>query len=109
MSQPGVIIPVVSLNSTNLRFAVQNLGTVSRAQSIILTNSSTTALNLASIAASGDFSVTNFCGSGLIAGGSPLVDCETSLRRSGDVPRGWKAEAGQILVLVARNAKDLPR
>ncbi|MDO8262344.1 MAG: choice-of-anchor D domain-containing protein [Gallionella sp.] len=70
LSGTGVAVPVVTLNPTSLTFSTQNVGTTSTAQAIALTNSGGAALNLASIAASGDFAVTNNCGAGLATGGS---------------------------------------
>jgi uncharacterized repeat protein (TIGR02543 family) len=62
-------LPIVSVASTSLSFATQNVGTISMAQTIALTNTGSASLNIASIIASGDYSVTHNCGTGLGAGG----------------------------------------
>jgi hypothetical protein len=55
------------LSATSLTFATQLVGTSSSAQPVTLTNYGKMALSIASIAASGDFSQTNTCGSSLAA------------------------------------------
>jgi hypothetical protein len=62
--------PVVSLSSTSLSFSSQTVGTTSRSQSVTLRNTGTAALNINSIAASGDFSQMSTCGSSVAAGSS---------------------------------------
>jgi hypothetical protein len=65
----GVAVAAISLNPSSLTFAPQAIGTSSAAQVVKLTNSGGAALNLSSISVSGDFSMTNNCGSGLGAAG----------------------------------------
>ena len=59
--------PTVSLSPNSLPFGNQNLGTTSAAQSVTLTNTGNTSLNIASIAViganPGDFATSNTCGS----------------------------------------------
>ena len=65
----GSTAPVVSLAAAELSFSAQTFGSTSPAQTIKLTNTGAAALALSSISATGDFAVTNNCGSGLGAGG----------------------------------------
>ena len=60
---------VVSLGSTSLNFAAQNLGTTSATQTVTINNTGNLPLNFASIVASGDYAVTHNCGAGLGVGG----------------------------------------
>lgn len=62
--------PGATLSAQALTFATQRLGTSSAAQTVTLTNSGTTTLTIASIAASGDFSQSSTCGTSLAAGSS---------------------------------------
>jgi hypothetical protein len=55
-------VPAVTLNPTGLNFGSQQVGTVSGAQVITLTNTGTGPLNIADIYVSGDFGETNTCG-----------------------------------------------
>jgi hypothetical protein len=59
--------PNATLSATSLTFATQLVGTSSSAQPVTLTNYGKIALSIASIAASGDFSQANTCGSSLAA------------------------------------------
>ena len=52
----------IRLSPLSLTFGNQTVGTTSAKQIITLTNRATVSLNIASIAASGDFSATNMCG-----------------------------------------------
>jgi len=54
-----------SLSATTLTFANQNLWTKSAAQTVTLTNKGSTALQIVSVVASGDYSQTNNCGSSI--------------------------------------------
>jgi hypothetical protein len=69
LSGSGVPAPLVSLNPSALNFAAQNSGSSSAAQTIALNNTGGATLNFSSISGSGDFALTNSCGSGLGAGG----------------------------------------
>ncbi|MBK6323068.1 MAG: choice-of-anchor D domain-containing protein [Burkholderiales bacterium] len=60
--------PMVTLGTTALTYAAQNMGSTSGAQSVLLSNTGSTSLSLTSIAASGDFAVTHNCGTGLAPG-----------------------------------------
>jgi VCBS repeat-containing protein len=62
--------PHVSLNKIALDFGLQNIGSTSTPQQITLNNNGTVTLNVTSIAASGDFAVSDNCGSGLGVGGN---------------------------------------
>jgi hypothetical protein len=67
---PIVTAPAVTLSPTSLTFAAETVGTASAAQTVTLTNSGTAPLSLTSIAASGDFAVSQSCGASLAAGGT---------------------------------------
>jgi sugar lactone lactonase YvrE len=65
-----VTAPAVMLLPTSLTYAPQMDGTTSAAQTVTLTNSGTAALAITSIAASGDFALTQSCGTSVTAGAS---------------------------------------
>jgi hypothetical protein len=65
--------PNATPSPTNLTFATQLVGTSSSAQPVTLTNYGKMALSITSIAASGDFSQTNTCGSSLAADASCTI------------------------------------
>ncbi len=64
----------VTINPTSLTFASQVVGTSSTSQPVTLTNSGTSALTGISIAASGDFSQTDNCGTSLSANSSCTIN-----------------------------------
>lgn len=66
--------PAVKLSASSLSFANENVGTASTVQPITITNTGTAALALTSITASGDFTVSNPCGSSVAAGASCTVN-----------------------------------
>jgi len=65
---PVVTAPAATLTPTSLTFASQIDGTTSAAQIVTLSNSGTAALTIASITASGDFALTQNCGTSLGTG-----------------------------------------
>ena len=65
LSGTGVVVPIVGLSPTSLTFAGQLVGVASGAQAVTLSNTGSAALSLTSIAASGDFTETNNCGTSL--------------------------------------------
>jgi hypothetical protein len=69
-SQPNTAVTTSSdsLSAANLTFASQALGTKSAPQAVTLANTGTTAISISGIAASGDFSESNTCGTSLAAG-----------------------------------------
>ncbi|PYU31261.1 MAG: hypothetical protein DMG28_15825 [Acidobacteria bacterium] len=69
----GILAPVITLSSTSLIFGSRLIGTTSPSQTSTLTNSGTAVLNIASIAASGDFAQANNCGSSVAAGASCTI------------------------------------
>jgi len=75
--------PNATLSPTSLTFATQFVGTSSSAQSVMLTNYGKMALSIASIAASGDFSQTNTCGSSLAAEASCTISVTFKPTQSG--------------------------
>jgi hypothetical protein len=66
--------PVATLSPTSLTFGNQIVGTTSAPQTLTLTNSGTGSLQVASIAASGDFGQTNNCPSSLGIGSSCIIN-----------------------------------
>jgi len=62
--------PPVTAKPESLIFSTQLLNTRSAAQSVVLTNSGSTAVSLASVGISGDFARTGLCPASLGAGGS---------------------------------------
>src|ERR1022692_4213777 len=65
--------PTATRSPASLTFATQLVGTSGSAQPVTLTNYGKMALSIASIAASGDFSQTNTCGSSLAADASCTI------------------------------------
>ena len=65
---PAPVGPTAVLSTPTLAFAPQQVGTTSAAQTVTLTNNSSTALSISSIAASSGFAETNDCGTSLAAG-----------------------------------------
>jgi hypothetical protein len=72
-SPGGSSDPVVSLSTSLLAFGSQTVGTTSGAQTVTLTNTSTSMLKVTGIAASGDFTETNTCGANVSAGSSCTI------------------------------------
>jgi hypothetical protein len=66
-------VPAVSLAPTSLSFGNQLLYSASAAQSVTLTNTGSAALTITSIAASGDFSQTNTCGTSVAVAGTCAI------------------------------------
>jgi Abnormal spindle-like microcephaly-assoc'd, ASPM-SPD-2-Hydin/Protein of unknown function (DUF1573)/Beta-propeller repeat len=69
----AVANPEASVSSSTLDFGSINQGTASTVQSITLSNAGNAALAITGIAASGDFSQTNTCGTTLAAGSTCAV------------------------------------
>jgi hypothetical protein len=65
--------PTAKLSATSLTFADTTVGSSSAPQDVTLTNVGKAALNIASIATTGDFSQTNTCGSVVDAGASCTI------------------------------------
>ena len=65
--------PAFTVSPSSLAFASQNVGTSSAAQQVNVVNSTSNAVTMTSIAATGDFSQTNTCGTGVAAGASCTV------------------------------------
>ncbi len=74
--------PAVSPTPNPLQFASQSVGTTSPSQTMLLRNMGSTSLSISSITATGNFSQTNNCGSGLPAAGS----CTLSVTFAPTVP-----------------------
>jgi hypothetical protein len=65
--------PLVTVAPNGLFFGNYAVGVTSSTQTVTVTNNQSVALNITGIAASGDFSQTNTCGSGIAAQGSCTV------------------------------------
>ena len=70
LSGNGVGQPAVTLSLASLDFGSQNVGTTSATQTVNMSNTGAGPLAIASIAATGDYTVTNNCGNNLIVGAS---------------------------------------
>src|SRR5205823_3681484 len=66
--------PVVSLSSASLAFGSQVVGTTSAAQSVTLSNTGSSSLNISSIATMGDYAQINNCGASLGTGASCSIN-----------------------------------
>jgi hypothetical protein len=66
--------PLVGLSPTGLTFAAQPIGSPGPLQTVTLTNTGAAALAISNVAASGDFSQGNTCGSALAAGRSCAIN-----------------------------------
>jgi hypothetical protein len=75
--------PVVSLSPTSLAFANQQVGTTSSVQTVTLSNTGSAALNISSIATTGDYAQTNNCGASLGAGASCNINVNFTPTASG--------------------------
>jgi len=96
----GVVKPVASLSATSLAFGNQPLNTTSSPQTLTLNNSGNGPLQISSIGATGDFSITNDCPASLGAG----VKCVISVSFT-------PAVAGTLVgqVNITDNAGDSPQ
>jgi hypothetical protein len=81
----------VTLAPSSLTFATTNLHDTSAAQTVTMTNSTGSAITIASIVASGDFAQTNTCGASLAAAAS----CTISVTFS---PTAGGARSGSIVI-----------
>jgi len=70
------LAPLATFSQTALIFGTQQTGTTSVQRSVSLTNTGNTNLAIGSIVASGDFSQTNSCGSGIVV---PSASCTISI------------------------------
>ncbi|WP_344611768.1 choice-of-anchor D domain-containing protein [Dactylosporangium salmoneum] len=75
--------PIVNANPGSLSFGGTVVGASAATQAVTLTNSGTTAATVSSIAASGDFSQTNTCGSSIAVGASCTVTVKFTPTASG--------------------------
>ncbi len=71
----GAARPLATLSTASLTFRVQPVGFASGKKTVTLTNTGTATLNIASIAASGDFSQQNTCGASV----APAAGCTISV------------------------------
>jgi uncharacterized repeat protein (TIGR01451 family) len=65
-----IIGPVIGLSTTILNFPSQPVGSTSSPQSVTVSNTGSSALNISSVVVTGDFAQTNTCGASLAAGAS---------------------------------------
>ena len=83
----GLTGPVASFSPTSLIFANQPVNTTSGPQTVVLSNSGTATLNIATITVtgvnSGDFAQTNNCGVAVPAGGNCAIEITFSPTASG--------------------------
>lgn len=100
LSGTAVGQPAVTLSSTSLTFANQNVGTTSAAQSITMTNTGAGPLSISSIAASNEFTQTNNCGNSLIVNGSCTINVTFT-------PAGANTRTGTITI--SDNAQNSPQ
>jgi uncharacterized repeat protein (TIGR02543 family) len=77
--------PAVTLSATNLSFGNQRVGTTSSTKSVTLSNTGNAPLTGISIAASGNFSETNTCGSSLGAGKNCRIKVAFSPKSKGSL------------------------
>jgi len=64
----------LSASASSLSFATQDLNTTSAAQSVTVSNTGSAAASVSGVAATGDFSQTNTCGTSIAAGASCTVN-----------------------------------
>ena len=76
--------PLVSESATSRAFANTNVGSVSAAQTVTLSNTGTASLTIVSITASGDFSQTNNCGAIVTAGAACALTITFTPTTSGE-------------------------
>ncbi|TAM83613.1 MAG: choice-of-anchor D domain-containing protein [Acidobacteria bacterium] len=70
---PTPVGPTAVLSTPTLDFVPQQAGTTSAAQTVTLTNNSSTALSISGVTASSNFAETNTCGTGLAAGANCAI------------------------------------
>lgn len=92
--------PRVTLSPTNLTFGAEPEGTTSAAQSVTLSNSGTSTLNIASITGSADFGVLSTCGLTLASG----ANCDINVTFTPSSPDSFSGT-----VLVTDNAPGSPQ
>ncbi len=78
--------PVVTFSPTSLAYANQPVGTTSSAQTVTLSNTGSGALNISSIATTGDYAQTNNCGASLGAGASCSINVSFTPTAAGTRP-----------------------
>jgi alpha-tubulin suppressor-like RCC1 family protein/Leucine-rich repeat (LRR) protein len=83
--------PSIGLSAMNLAFAIQQVGTSSSSQLVVLSNTGNAPLNTSSIVSSGDFSQTNGCDTSL----APRENCTIDVRFS---PTAGGARTGTLSI-----------
>ncbi len=83
----SALVPAPALSSTSLNFGSQSVGAASAVQTVTLTNTGASALNIAAVAIGGlndaDFAQTNTCGSSLAAAGKCTISVSFSPSAAG--------------------------
>ena len=87
------VAPAVTLSATNIAFGNQKIGTSSAPQVVGLTNTGAATLTISTIAITGanagDFSQTNTCGGGVIAGGACYISVTFTPVAAGARSASW--------------------
>ncbi len=92
--------PVVSLSPASLAFGSQVVGTTSAAQSVTLSNTGSSSLNISSVATMGDYAQINNCGASLGTGASCSINVSFT-------PTGTGTRSGTLSV--TDNASGSPQ
>ena len=96
----GTTAPSLSESASSLTFAAQTVGSSSAAQSVTVTNGGTAAAAISSVAATGDYTQTDTCGSSLAVGASCTVSVvftpTAAGTRTGTVTVGSNDPAGPL-------------
>jgi hypothetical protein len=98
LSGNGQTGPTDALSASSLTFAAQAIGTTSAAQQVTVTNSGDSALTNIKVQVTGDFGVTNLCGTSLPGHGTCALQVVYS-------PKAVGAQRGQMTVQDALGAQ----
>ena len=93
-------VSAVSLSATTLTFPNQVVGITSQGQNVVLTNTGTAMLSIASITVSGDFTQQNTCGASLPPGAKCSITVQFTPKQKG-------TRTGSVTI--ADNAPDSPQ
>jgi F5/8 type C domain/Protein of unknown function (DUF1573)/Abnormal spindle-like microcephaly-assoc'd, ASPM-SPD-2-Hydin len=109
---PPPTSPVLGFTPGSLSFGSVNVGSSSATQTSVLQNTGTAAATITSIAATGDFSQTNNCGSSLGVGASCTITAKftpsTPGAKSGSVTVASNASSAPTLVLSGTGTSTAP-
>jgi len=110
----GTRLPVVSVSPRRLSFSNQDVGSVSTAQNITLTNSGNAPLNITAISTTGDFSESNGCGDVLLEGATCQIAISFTPASAGNLTGALAVESddgnspAQVNLSGAGNTVDTP-